>query len=225
MKYHDKIYLIMRILEDLIKIGCEQIDTIEYNAVYRSYVFVFNKDVIIIDYEFHKDSDNVFDYSIYCDRQNEYMKKFNRLFRFVYHEGIDIIDEVKRYLFSKEVEVYTTNNSTVHIHHDNTVAEKNLEDLFVDAFGNESLSYLYKEYEFGVSDGKKIYIDYFVETNKGNIALEANGVQYHHPCIVSEDYYKHLLEKQNNLMQYGIKVFRFSMNNLVFKEQAVDKLR
>lgn len=215
----------MKLINKLKEIGCQYQNQIEYNDRYKSYVFTWNNDVIIVDYEFHKDYDNVFDYSIYCSTQNEYMKKTDRLFRFVYHDGTDILSKVKGYLFSEVVDINNTNNFLTHNHYDNTVAEKAIEDLFVDAYGNEALSYLYKEYEFGISNGKKIYIDYLVETNHGNIALEANGVSYHHPCLVEENYYEHLLEKQNALSLLGIKVFRFSMNNLIFKDQIIDKIK
>lgn len=213
-------------IKEIINIGCKLIEKFEYNEKYHSYIFAYNNDIIIIDDDFHKDLENAFDYSIYCTVQNEYMKSANRLFRFVYRGNIELlIENVKNKLSSKVVEVVNTNAKTTHNHYDNTVAEKALEDRFVESFGAEALNFLHKEFEFGLSDGKNIYIDYYLETNNGNYALEANGVSYHHPCIVDEDYYDRLLEKQNNLVLFGLKIYRFSLENLQFKEQVIDKIK
>ena len=76
----------MLFIDKLMDFGCELIEKVNYNEKYHSYVFEYKDDVIIIDDDFHKDLENAFDYSIYCTIQNEYMKKVNRLFRFVFHD-------------------------------------------------------------------------------------------------------------------------------------------
>ena len=88
----------MDFITKLIKIGCKLINEIKYNEIYRSFIFKYNKDIIIIDDDFHKDLNNCFDYSIYCSIQNEYMKKADRLFRFSYR-GKDIINIIKDFRF------------------------------------------------------------------------------------------------------------------------------
>lgn len=50
-------------------------------------------------------------------------------------------------------------------------------------------------------------------------------MHYHHPCIIGNDDYAHQLEKQNTLVLYNFKVFRFSIQNLSFSEQAVDNIK
>ena len=68
-------------------------------------------------------------------------------------------------------------------------------------------------------------MDYVVETSTGSYAIEENGVRYHHPQIIRLEAYKRQLEKQNTLSLMGFKTFRFSFENLRFRDQAIDSIR
>lgn len=208
---------------DIKKYNLELLEHYFYDDSHFSSVFLCGNDIFIVDNNFHKENGTVFDYSKYCVMQNEYMKNYDRVFRINDH-GNDIEKEILRLLKSEIINI-ESNNRTSHFHYDNTVAEHELEEDLVDAFGSEILGFLHKEYEINLEEGKNIYIDYLIQTKDGGYALEANGVQYHHPCLVEEEYYDKLLEKQNTLMLFGYKVFRFSLAEMQFKDQMIDRLR
>ena len=71
-------------------------------------------------------------------------------------------------------------------------------------------------------NGRNAFVDYVVETSTGSYAIEENGVHYHHPQLIGLEAYKRQLEKQNTLSLMGFKTFRFSFENLRFKDQAID---
>lgn len=97
--------------------------------------------------------------------------------------------------------------------------------MFVDTYGDNATEYLKKEYSVSLANGRNAFVDYVIETKNGNYAIEENGVHYHHPCIIGNKAYDRQLEKQNTLNLYGFKVFRFSIQNLTFKEQAIDNIK
>ena len=76
-----------------------------------------------------------------------------------------------------------------------------------------------------MANGKNAFIDYVIETDTGPIAVEENGVHYHHPQLIGEEKYRHQLEKQNMLSLLGFKTYRFSFENLRFQNQTIDLIR
>ena len=105
------------------------------------------------------------------------------------------------------------------------MALKEFEDLFIDAYGYDALNYLQKEYSISLDNGRNGFVDYVVETATGNYAIEENGERYHHPQLVDKKDYLRQLEKQNTLSVLGFKTYRFSIQNLQFREQAIDSIR
>lgn len=97
--------------------------------------------------------------------------------------------------------------------------------MFVDTYGDNATEYLKKEYSVSLANGRNAFVDYVIETKNSNYAIEENGVHYHHPCIIGNKAYDRQLEKQNTLNLYGFKVFRFSIQNLTFREQAIDNIK
>lgn len=214
-------------LSSLTQIGLEYIDEYCFDDTHHSLIFKKGPICIIVDDDICKtDSTNLFDYSKYCEMQNTYMASYSKVYRFnciddsVYQEIADWLNKAP-----ENIEVSDSGGTFDVRHIDNTPLEKSFEDLFVDAYGDNSIAFLKKEYSISLSDGKNAFIDYVVETKDGNYAIEENGVHYHHPCIIGNDDYAHQLEKQNTLVLYNFKVFRFSIQNLSFSEQAVDNIK
>lgn len=201
-----------------------------YDDSHHSAVF-FNdghKTCVMMDFDICSKGDGTaFDYSKYCEMQNTWMTSSERLYRFYVSKLNDVEDEVISWLDKEpeSIEVNDKGGSFDKAHVDNTPLEKSFEDLFMEAYGNDSVNYLHKEYSLSLNEGRNAFVDYVLETDHGSYAIEENGVHYHHPQLISENQYLKQLEKQNTLSLYGFKTYRFSFENLRFKDQAVDNLR
>lgn len=201
----------------------------------RHHSAVLRKDDICVVLDFDLctlDTDEVFDYSKYCEMQNSWMASSNRLYRFYVSSEetarTGVISEIIRQWIAEtpdHMEISDRGGSFDKAHPDNTPLEKVFEDLFTEAYGNDSLAFLNKEYAVSLANGRNAFVDYVVETVDGVFAIEENGVQYHHPQIIRLEAYKRQLEKQNTLSLLGFKTYRFSWENLRFKDQAIDSIR
>ena len=213
--------------EKLENLGLKFVDEYFYDDTHHS--FVLKKDdicVIVDDNICENNQETIFDYSKYCEMQNKYMAEFQKLYRFNYVDN-SCYDKIKEWLCKtvEDIEVKDDGGSFDVAHTDNTPLEKTFEDLFVDTYGDNATEYLKKEYSVSLANGRNAFVDYVIETKNGNYAIEENGVHYHHPCIIGNKAYDRQLEKQNTLNLYGFKVFRFSIQNLTFKEQAIDNIK
>ena len=205
------------------------IDTYHFNEKYISYIFEFENYIIIIDDCFDKEESIglFFDYSKYCEMQNNYMLLNNNLLRFNFEKDeAELIENIKSIISNeKNNELLDNGGSFNDAHIDNTPLEEKFEEVFIDAYGMEVLDCLRKEVSISSGNTSNYFIDYVIETKSGNYAFEENGVNYHHPLIVGKNKYKALLEKQNNIVLLGYKIFRFSTDNLHFKERVVEELK
>ena len=208
-------------------VGLKFVDEYFYDDTHHS--FVLKKDdicVIVDDNICETDKETIFDYSKYCEMQNKYVAEFQKLYRFNYVDN-NCYDKIKEWLCKtvEDIEIKDDGGSFNVAHTDNTPLEKTFEDLFVDTYGDNATEYLKKEYSVSLANGRNAFVDYVIETKNSNYAIEENGVHYHHPCIIGNKAYDRQLEKQNTLNLYGFKVFRFSIQNLTFKEQAIDNIK
>ena len=213
--------------EKLENLGLKFVDEYFYDDTHHS--FVLKKDdicVIVDDNICETDKETIFDYSKYCEMQNKYVAEFQKLYRFNYVDN-NCYDKIKEWLCKtvEDIEIKDDGGSFNVAHTDNTPLEKTFEDLFVDTYGDNATEYLKKEYSVSLANGRNAFVDYVIETKNSNYAIEENGVHYHHPCIIGNKAYDRQLEKQNTLNLYGFKVFRFSIQNLTFKEQAIDNIK
>lgn len=67
-------------------------------------------------------------------------------------------------------------------------------------------------------------MDYYVRMGDGGIAVEENGVSYHHPQIIGVERYRKQLRKQNTCTQWGIKLYRFSIEDFQFENRIEDDI-
>lgn len=200
-----------------------------FNARYSSYIFSYKDTCIIIDdhFDIEENGKYFFSYSKYCEMQNKYMSQYSKLLRYSIEKNEnDIIRQIKKLVSSERILVeYDKGGNYSNIHIDVTPTESIFEDVFIEAFGSEALECLHKEVAISNGFGKNYFIDYVVETKTGNYAFEENGVTYHHPCIVGKERYSQLLEKQNNIVLQGYKLYRFSSDNLHFKDKIIQELK
>lgn len=155
----------------------------------------------------------VFDYDLYTQSQNRLMKSGKPLYR--YMEG----DES----FVAESGTYKFNSVYQRI--DATPVEHFFEERFAECYGHDALGYLHKEYPIVSTSGNNLFLDYAVELESGGvIAVEENGVNYHHPQIIGEEKYRHQLEKQNICAELGIKLYRFSSIDCRFADRIKEEI-
>lgn len=213
--------------DDICKLGLNFIDEYSFDNTHHSFVFNKDKICIIVDDNICENTETiVFDYSKYCEMQNKYMSIYDKLYRFNYHNE-STINTICEWINKNPDDIVINDNggSFDIVHTDNTPLEKTFEDLFIDAYGDNATEYLKKEYSVSLHNGKNAFVDYVIETKNGNYAIEENGVLYHHPCFIGNEAYERQLEKQNTLSLYNFKVFRFSSQNMSFKEQTIDNIK
>lgn len=208
-------------------LGLTFLDEYSFDDTHSSFVFKKDNTCVIVDNNIcENDKEVVFDYSKYCEMQNKYMAEYDKLYRFNYVND-DTYTKINEWLNKTPVDIKIKDDggSFDNAHLDNTPLEKTFEDLFVETYGDNATEYLKKEYSVSLDNGRNAFIDYVVETKNGNYAIEENGVHYHHPCLIGNKAYERQLEKQNTLVLYDFKVFRFSSQNLSFKEQTIDNIK
>ena len=206
--------------ERISSFGLEYIGDYHFDDTHISYIFKKDKTCFIIDDDICKVlGDVLFDYSKYCEMQNKYSAQYDRLYRVNIVSEKDY-DKIHEWLIKTpdDISIEDTGGTFDTTHTDNTPLEKTFEDLFLETYGDNAAEFLKKEYSISLNDGKNAFVDYVIETKTGNYGIEENGVHYHHPCIIGSKSYEHQLEKQNTLNLYNFKVFRFSSQNLSFKE-------
>lgn len=153
-------------------------DTMTYPNGGTSYFYVHDDQMIVIDDNICNitDQDTRFDYSLITDKQNNYMKQYAKLFRFL-KSDIDTIDDVLDISEKNDGEFKLKSTVNRENNAETSPLEWNFEKNFADVYGRESLKYLWKEY--GISDwqGNNYFLDYFIHAKSGDIAVEENGVK------------------------------------------------
>ena len=200
-------------------------ETVEYINGGRSYFYIGGDTAIILDdgiCEAPIDGP-VFEYSQITLKQNEYMAKYDKVFRFLEGDG-EAMELCLNSTDSPAAEPDRPSGDRADFA-DATPLERYFEDRFISVFGPDSAKYLWKEYGFTDQQGSVRYLDYLVKTENGDIAVEENGVSYHHPQITGPQRYRKQLIKQNSCALAGIKLYRFSTEDCQFTERFEDDIR
>lgn len=203
----------------------EKLDVFKYNDIKLSTVYYNSalKKVMIIDHAEILNTD--FSYKRYCQKQNEIMSIYGNVQRFFEKD-----DDIEKFLASSlcegsEFNLGTTfNRETSSI--DPSPLEGEFETCFIEAYGAEALKYLRREYAFLTYDGKTSYIDYALFRKDNSwLAIEENGITYHHPAIIGEKKYKGMLKKQNSVIGLNGQLYRWDTQSLLNREQIIDELK
>lgn len=180
---------------------------------------IIDDDICAIDKE-----NSAFSYMLITDKQNEYMHRFRRLFRFLEYDR----EQVDSFLFKKEISIpegYSVKAGDRAEQAEVSPLELNFEKNFSNAYGIPALKYLSREYGICDEEGKNYFLDYLVSTKDKKIAVEENGVTYHHPQLIGEEKYRKQLQKQNACALWGIKLFRFSSEDCAFENRIEDDIK
>lgn len=204
------------------------IETMTYSNGGRTEFYAKDEIVIIIDFGICNPplhNEKIFDYFLITEKQNLYMNKYSRVFRFV-NEDIFKIDNILNELTNFDTEKYfQKSRHIVREDVDSSPLEFSFENNFVAVYGSNSLKYLFKEYEICDSNGNSFFLDYLVKSKTWTKAVEENGIHYHHPQLIGTEKYKNQLHKQNVCSLWGIKLFRFSTEDCQFAERIQDDIR
>lgn len=164
----------------------------------------------------------VFDYSLITSKQNEYVARNERVYRFLRED----LGEAERYLRPTDSDQEATTRSADRASlADASPLEMAFEEHFVNVYGDDSARYLWKEYPITDMEGHDRYIDYLVRTVDGMLGVEENGVSFHHPQIIGRQRYREQLLKQNSCQCAGIKLFRFSTEDCRFADRFEDDIK
>ena len=182
-------------------------------------------DMVIIDDEICscRDGEQIFPYTLITDKQNHYMKIYQRVFRFL---GFDA-ETIEKCLQKNRQEVlhFTKKISERGEHADSSPLELLFEQNFTDVYGMRALKYLQKEFRISDEDGNNYFLDYLIDTADSRVAIEENGIHYHHPQLIGIEGYRKQLRKQNTCALWGLKLYRFSTEDCLFKDRIEDDIR
>ena len=182
-------------------------------------------DMVIIDDEICscRDGEQIFPYTLITDKQNHYMKIYRRVFRFL---GFDP-ETIEKCLQKSRQEVlhFTKKISERGEYADSSPLELLFEQNFTDVYGMRALKYLQKEFRISDEDGNNYFLDYLVDTADSRVAIEENGIHYHHPQLIGIEGYRKQLRKQNTCALWGLKLYRFSTEDCRFKDRIEDDIR
>lgn len=182
-------------------------------------------DMVIIDDEICscRDGEQIFPYTLITDKQNHYMKIYRRVFRFL---GFDPETIEKCLQKSRQEVLYSTKKISERGEHaDSSPLELLFEQNFTDVYGMRALKYLQKEFRISDEDGNNYFLDYLIDTADSRVAIEENGIHYHHPQLIGIEGYRKQLCKQNTCALWGLKLYRFSTEDCRFKDRIEDDIR
>lgn len=165
----------------------------------------------------------VFDYSQITSKQNEYVARNDRVYRFLRED----LGQAEAFLRPRdqagEVPSRRIGDRAESI--DPSPLELAFEEHFCNVYGSDSARFLQREYAVVDLEGSQRFLDYAVRTEDGLLAVEENGVSYHHPQIIGKERYRSQLLKQNSCEHEGIKLFRFSSEDCRFGDRFEDDIR
>lgn len=163
-----------------------------------------------------------FSYKRYCQKQNEWMKSFRRVYRILESDS----DEIPSLLKDNDIDYdsrKTMNREDLII--DPTPLEHIFEICFSVAYGQNAYKFLAREHSILNSEGKTVYLDYALFKNDGTwIAIEENGISYHHPKLIGKEKYRAILKKQNAVVKSNGVVYRWDTESLQNMDKIVDEL-
>lgn len=209
-------------------IGHSQIartERIDFDGRNGSVLYELDSCVVIIDSFDFTCRDPIFDYGLYTSFQNAAMLCDKPVYRFLVDE--DVLS--CRPWLEHSVDLGGIDFKSTADRHDAPDAsalEYFFEQRFCEVYGKDALQYLNREYPVVSLSGYTQFLDYVVEYRDGRkVAVEENGIRYHHPLVIGRERYLHQLHKQNICSLSGIKVFRFSSEDCRFPDLIDDQIR
>ena len=113
---------------------------------------------------------------------------------------------------------------------ESSAAEDAFVSIFTELFGLDKVAVLSPEHPVIDITGRTRYVDFALSTVGNRVAIEIDGLAWHHPEAVSIEAYEDALLRQNSLVHFGWKVFRWTDHEVLndpnrVKEQLLTFLR
>lgn len=228
-------------------------ETCTYPNGGRTEYYIHEGTALIVDYDICRcgQKEEAFPYSLITEKQNHYMKLCERVYRFLDTDldaavgffGVEQSDAgsgdtdvqslpestddspqslAEQFWEQADISLHTADRAD---NADASPLELLFEKNFASVYGSDSLKYLNKEFCISDFQGGSFFLDYLIRTPKGDVAVEENGVTYHHPQIIGMERYRRQLYKQNLCARWGIKLYRFSTEDCRFEERIEDNIR
>ena len=203
----------------------QPIDELRFDDISLSSAYRHTEDrIVVIDQP--AIFETPFSYKRYCQKQNEWMRQYKKVYRFM--SGDPELDSFLDNRMSEESAAYKLGIGIdrEHVLIEPTPLEFRFEECFIEAFGDEAVKYLKREYAFLAADGATNYVDYALFKKDGTwIAIEENGVTFHHPFLIKSLKYQQILKKQNSIIASNGLVFRWDTESLANLDRIIDELK
>lgn len=202
-------------------------EIVEYPNGGKSYFYEVDENTVVIVDEGicnYDPKEGQFSYTLITDKQNYYVHRYKRVFRFL-AEDMDEIEAVVNNSNKQDDVDFSVRVANREENADVSPLEFLFERNFTNVYGMNALKYLWKEYGIVDTNGNNYFLDYYVRPNDGGIAVEENGVTYHHPQLIGLERYRKQLRKQNTCTHWGIKLYRFSTEDCQFESRIEDDIR
>ena len=197
-------------------------ETVHYSNGGKSDFYVFEDNVVIIDSGICKNnSRQLIEYSLLTDKQNSYVNRFSHVYRFLEEDK----ENIQSFLSAQNENEKLKPSANREDFSESSPLEFYFEKEFSKVYGEESIKFLNKEFSINDANGNTFFLDYLVHTENGDIAVEENGINYHHPQLIGIEKYRKQLAKQNECAKWGIKLYRFSTEDCRFEEKIQDDIR
>ncbi|MCF8076641.1 MAG: DEAD/DEAH box helicase, partial [Desulfotignum sp.] len=176
------------------------------------------------------DTQYPFAYTLYTKEQNTLMHQYRGVFRFMADTRADIeaaATNLKRLLHNDFTEDKICSAGRHRQWHDidPTLPEASFEQAFIDCYGRQALEHVIREFPVIDINGHTRWVDYYIRRQDFDLAIEKNGETWHHPIIIGRKRYQDQLTKQNSLVAYGTKVFRWSLEGMKSTDNFLDEMR
>ncbi|MDY0287320.1 MAG: hypothetical protein RBR15_00680 [Sphaerochaeta sp.] len=180
--------------------------------------------IILDSFCFTPVSNPIFSYELYTSFQNRVMRTGKPVYRFLVDDDQQGMLPWIENTIEFPVAYHTLRDRELSVA-DSTPLENFFEQRFCEVYGPDATKFLSREYPITSRSGNPFFFDYVVELLDGSkVAIEKNGMTYHHPLLAGKEAYRHQLEKQNTASYIGMKVFRFSSMDCQFPSFVDDQI-
>ncbi|HSL62825.1 MAG TPA: DEAD/DEAH box helicase family protein, partial [Desulfotignum sp.] len=176
------------------------------------------------------DTQYPFAYTLYTKEQNALMHKYRGVFRFMADTRDGLADAARtldHLLHSDffEDDIHSAGRHRQWHDIDPTLPEASFEQAFIDCYGRQALENVIREFPVIDINGRTRWVDYYIHRHSFDLAIEKNGETWHHPQVIGRKRYQDQLTKQNSLVAYGTKVFRWSLEGMKSTDNFLDEMR
>ncbi|XQW84883.1 DEAD/DEAH box helicase [Thalassotalea piscium] len=187
-----------------------------------------NRPAIFVDTYLDKLSPKDYQYVAYTSYQNQLMHTYQGVYRFVWFDEKSFVEDVSVFLTDLldddiELAIYGANRELQHV--DPTPPEFNFSVFFEQTFGEKAIHALQAECNYTDKEGHRRFIDFVLNTQDRQFAIELNGERYHHPLLISQKQYRSQLFKQNSLVYDGYLVYRWSDRGMADENKLSEQLK